>query len=208
MGERDLVLNPDLVKGFLAPEEGERLYDLALQAAPLGPCLEVGSYCGKSTIYLGSACKARDTLLYAVDHHRGSEEHQLGEEYHDSDLYDAEAGRMDSFRSFRRTLQLGGLEETVVPLVASSSLAGRHWATPLSLVFIDGGHSLEAAQTDLNTWAPHVVIGGYLAIHDVFFDPEEGGQAPREIYEDAWGTGCFEMLEMTGTLGVLKRTRR
>ncbi len=208
MAERKLALDPKTVKGFLAPEEGERLYDLALDAARLGPCLEVGSYCGKSTVYLGSACRARGNLLYAIDHHRGSEEHQRGEEYHDADLYDAAAERMDTFREFRRTLQRAELDDTVVPIVASTAMAGKHWGTPLSLVFIDGGHSLEAARTDLQTWSPHVVIGGYLAIHDIFFDESEGGQAPREIYETAWASGEFEMLEMTNTLGVLKRVGR
>ena len=205
---RELAVDPEGIKGFLAPDEGERLFDLAADCARLGPCLEVGSYCGKSTVYLGSACRDAGTLLYAVDHHRGSEEHQPGEEYHDTQLFDADASRMDSFRTFRATLQAAKLEDSVVPIVASSALAGRHWATPLSMVFIDGGHSLEAATTDFEMWSPHVVIGGYLAIHDVFFDPSEGGQAPREIFDRAWGSGEFEMLEMTRTLGVLKRCGR
>lgn len=128
-----LSIDPESVKGFLAPEEGKRLYELALEAALLGPCLEVGSYCGRSTIYLGSACKKRQQLLYAVDHHRGSEEHQPGEEYHDPELLDSVAGKMDSFRTFRATLVRADLENFVVPLVASSELAGRHWQTPLAM---------------------------------------------------------------------------
>ena len=202
---RSLTIDPADVKGFLAPAEGERLYDLARAAASVGPCLEVGSYCGKSTVYLGSACRDAGQVLFAVDHHRGSEEHQPGEEYHDPDLLDAEAGLMDSFREFRRTLRRADLEQHVVPIVAPSALAGQAWATPLSLVFIDGGHSEAAARADLDAWLPHIAIGGYLAVHDVFFDPAEGGQAPRQIYEAAQATGHFERLEMTHTLGVLRR---
>ncbi|HEY5679625.1 MAG TPA: class I SAM-dependent methyltransferase [Pseudomonadales bacterium] len=200
-----LPLDPDEIKGFLHPEEGARLYALASVASGLGPCLEVGSYCGKSTLYLGTACRDQGQVLYAVDHHRGSEEHQPGEAYHDPELFDAEIGSMESLMAFRRTMYRAGLEGCVIPVVAASALAGRHWATPLALVFIDGGHSVEAAQTDYRTWAPHVVPGGFLAIHDLFPDPLEGGQAPIDVYRLASASGLFEPLETTRTLGVLRR---
>ncbi|MDH3641092.1 MAG: class I SAM-dependent methyltransferase [Gammaproteobacteria bacterium] len=200
-----LPVDIETVKGFLHPDEGQRLYELACASAALGPCLEVGSYCGKSSVYLGSACKRHDQVLFALDHHRGSEEHQLGEEYHDPDLFDAEALKMDSFREFRRTLANAELEDNVVPLVATSALAGRNWSTPLGMVFIDGGHSREAALTDYRTWAAHIVSGGILAIHDIFPDPAEGGQAPYEIYQLASASGLFEPLESSRTLGVLRR---
>jgi MMP 1-O-methyltransferase len=200
-----LPIDPDSVKGFLDPREGERLFELALDASRSGPCLEVGSYCGRSTLYLGTACRERGEILYAVDHHRGSEEHQPGEEYHDADLVDPGSGRIDSFRQFRATLSRAGLETTVVPVVAASAQAARHWLTPLSLVFIDGGHSREAALTDYRSWAGHIRPGGYLAIHDLFPDPEQGGQAPIEIYRMALASGLFAELETTQTLGVLRR---
>jgi MMP 1-O-methyltransferase len=202
-----LSIDPDSVKGFLHPEEGARLFDLALEASRNGPCLEVGSYCGKSTLYLGTACRERGELLYAVDHHRGSEEHQPGEAYHDAELVDRISGRVDSFAHFRATLARAGLEDTVVPVVASSAQAARHWLTPLSLVFIDGGHSREAALTDYRSWSGHVRAGGVLAIHDLFPDPTEGGQAPYEIYRLALASGLFAALETTRTLGVLRRLR-
>lgn len=200
-----LPIDPDSVKGFLAPEEGARLYKLAKSAAPSGPCLEVGSYCGKSTVYLGGACREADQLLFAIDHHRGSEEHQLGEEYHDPDLFDADAHKMDSFREFRRTLDRAQLNEHVVPIVGTSTLAARHWNTPLALVFIDGGHSDAAAMADYRCWAPKIMTGGYLAIHDIFEKPEDGGQAPYNIYQLALASGLFEALTTTHTLGVLRR---
>lgn len=193
------------IKGFLDHQEGAALYDAVLSVAALGPCVEIGSYCGKSTVYLGRACQAAGTLLYAVDHHRGSEEHQLGEAYHDPQLFDAKAGKMDSFREFRRTLALAALEDTVVPIVAPSTLAARHWATPLSLVFIDGGHSMAAALNDYRCWAPHIVRGGLLAIHDVFPNPADGGRPPFEIWQLAQASGLFEAMPLTKTLGLLRR---
>lgn len=201
----NLPVDPESVKGFLDPREGERLYELASLSAAIGPCLEVGSYCGKSTLYLGSACRLHGQLLYAVDHHRGSEEHQRGESYHDPALYDAVTQRMDTFPEFRRNVDRAGLSDTVVPIVASTRLAGRCWRTPLGMVFIDGGHSDSAALTDYRTWATHLLPGGVLAIHDLFEDPSEGGQAPIRIYRLAAASGLFEPLETVGTLGALRR---
>ncbi|WP_444937428.1 class I SAM-dependent methyltransferase [Microbulbifer sp. JMSA002] len=193
------------IKGFLAAHEGEALYHLAAETSSLGPCLEVGSYCGKSTIYLASACKLTDSVVFAVDHHRGSEEHQPGEEYHDPDLFDQKANLMDSFRTFRANMRAAELEDWVVPVVAPSSVAARHWNTPLGLVFIDGGHSLEAALTDYRSWSRHIVPGGYLAIHDIFPDPVDGGQAPYDIYKLALASAQFELVETVDTLGILRR---
>jgi len=200
-----LPIDPESVKGFLDPLEGKRLHELAAGSAAIGPCLEVGSYCGKSTIYLGSACLAAGQQLFAVDHHRGSEEHQQGEAYHDESLFDPHSGRMDTFPEFRRTLDRAGLSETVIPIVADTRRAGRHWRTPLGMVFIDGGHSEAAALADYRTWAPHLLPGGILAIHDIFPSPEDGGQAPYHIYRLAVASGLFEPLETVRTLGVLKR---
>jgi len=200
-----LGLDPAEVRGFLDPEEGARLYELASEAAALGPCLEVGSYCGKSSLYLGAGVAAVGGQLFALDHHRGSEEHQLGEEYHDPELFDAELDVMDTLPELRRNLFKANLESFVVPLVTSSLNAGRYWQIPLGLVFIDGGHSTEAAMNDYRTWVPHVVIGGYLAVHDIFPDPADGGQAPYEIYQLALASGLFEAVDMTKTLGVLRR---
>lgn len=203
----DLGIDVDAIKGFLDPAEGARLNALAAEVGRLGPCLEIGSYCGKSTVYLGEACRRVGSILYALDHHRGSEEHQLGEEYHDPDLYDAQGAQMDSFGAFRQTMDRAGLNDVVVPLVAASGVVARAWSTPLAMVFIDGGHSREAALTDYRSWAPRVIPGGILAIHDIFEDPDAGGQAPYEIYRLALASGLFEAREMTGTLGVLERRR-
>ena len=192
-------------KGFLDDAEGMRLHDLARDHAHLGPILEIGSYCGKSSVYLGAGAKERDGRLVCVDHHRGSEEHQPGEEYHDPTLLDAEVGALDSLTALRRTLHAAGLEDTALLLVARSAEAARVWSTPLGLLFIDGGHSFEAAETDYREWADKVAPSGILAIHDLFPDPNEGGQAPITIYRRAIASGRFEELPTTKTLGVLRR---
>ena len=203
--KQDLPINIDAVKGFLADDEGAALFNAAVETAALGPCLEVGSYCGKSTVYLGTACKQNNNIVYAIDHHRGSEEHQLGEEYHDGDLYDADVAMMDTFKEFRRVMKSAALEDTVVPIVATSTLAARRWATPLGMVFIDGGHSMEAAMADFRAWGAHVCTGGILAIHDIFPNPDDGGQAPYTIWKLAKASGLFEELPTVNTLGLFRR---
>jgi len=201
----DLPDHIDQIKGFLADDEARALYRCALAASAGGPVLEVGSYCGKSTVFLGLACRQNGSTLFALDHHRGSEEHQPGECFHDAALYDANEGVFDTFREFRRNITMAGLNDVVVPVVAGSAAAARDWQTPLAMVFIDGGHSLEAALTDYRCWTAHLVRGGILAIHDLFEDAEAGGQAPYAIYRMARASGLFEDMERINTLGLLRR---
>lgn len=198
----------DRTKGFLDVAEGLKLYEIAQEAGRLGPGLEIGSYCGKSALYLGAGLRESGSVLFSIDHHRGSEEHQPGAEYCDNDLIDPATGRVDTFRFFRQTLSWGDLEQTVIPIVSPSIIVARQWATPLSLVFIDGGHSLAAAKADYQAWADHIVPGGFLLIHDIFESPAEGGQAPRQVYEMALASGLFLAADKVQTLGILKRRTR
>jgi MMP 1-O-methyltransferase len=193
------------LKGFMIHEEAVRLFELAREASRMGPCLEIGSYCGRSAAYLGMGCKQNGGILFSIDHHRGSEEQQPGQAYFDPELIDQETGAVDTFRFFRKTLAGLDLEETVVPIVSSSEVAARAWRTPISLLFIDGGHTWEAACTDYQCWASHLMPGGILVIHDIFPDPTLGGQAPRCLYEMALSSGLFSELPMVNTLGILKR---
>lgn len=193
-------------KGFLDDAEGMRLYELARDHAALGPVLEIGSYCGKSSVYLGAGAREAGGTLVCVDHHRGNEEQQPGWEYHDPELVDPVMGVMDSLPFLRRTLRDAGLEETTIAIVARSAEVARFWTTQLGMVFIDGGHTFEAAKIDYESWSPKIAAGGILAIHDLFDDPNEGGQAPIEVYRRAVASGCYEELPRTKTLGVLRKS--
>lgn len=178
---------------------------MARETAGLGPAVEIGSYCGRSTVYLGMACKAEGQVLFAVDHHRGSEENQPGWEHHDSDLWDAEAGSLDTLPSFRRTLRSAALEETVIAVVGHSAVFGRAYQGGLGMVFIDGGHGEAPAYDDYRVWAPKVALGGILAIHDVFPNPEDGGRPPYEIFQFALSSRLFEEVTAVRSLRVLRR---
>lgn len=183
-------------------EEGLALHDAALNLTVPGPMLEIGGYCGKSAVYLGAAGQASGRLLFSVDHHRGSEENQAGWKHHDRELVDARTGRMDSLPFFRRTIEAAALEQTVVAVVGHSAAVARSWRTPLALLFIDGGHSEEPAMADYQGWAPRLVPGGLLAIHDVV--PGAGGQAPLHVWERARAEG-FEEAGARGSLRILRR---
>jgi predicted O-methyltransferase YrrM len=191
--------------GFLPEEEGLALYSAALRA-PAGPFLEIGSYCGKSALYLGAAASERGTLLYSLDHHKGSEEQQPGEEYHDPRLVD-ESGQINTLPEFKKTIRVAGLAQHILPIVGTSESIAATWKIPLGFVFVDGGHSHEAAHSDYEGWTPHLAVGGLLAIHDVFPDPADGGRPPYEIYRRAVESGLFEDVSATGSLRVLRKLR-
>lgn len=197
----------DNIKGFMDKNEAERLHQISLQASQKGPVVEIGSYCGRSAYIIGSACKEQNAILFSIDHHQGSEEQQPGEAYFDPDLLDKTSARVNTFPFFQETIRRTGLEHTVVPVVAASHIAGKMWKTPISMLFIDGGHSFEAAYQDFLTWACHIQPNGFLVIHDIFKDPEKGGQAPFEVYKIALASGDYAELEMTKTLGVLKKNK-
>ena len=193
------------VKGFLDHDEGICLYNHALSSSKKGPILEIGSYCGKSTIYLATAAKEYNCSVYSVDHHTGSEENQVGWEYHDIELFDEETGKINSFPEFMRNLRKANLLDTVIPIVSDSSLVSRDWKIPLSMIFIDGGHTMEAAFNDFNNWKDKIIKGGILAIHDVFPNHDDGGRPPFEIYRKALSEKNFKEVEAVKSLRILEK---
>ena len=201
----NLPIDINTVKGFLDPIEGEALYLYAKQYVRNDPCLEIGSYCGKSSVYLGSAVKENGQKLYSIDHHKGSEEQQPGEEYFDSDLINAEGNGIDTLPFFLETIEKSKLDKFVIPIVSTSEEAYKDFTLNFDMVFIDGGHSEKAAQKDYELWSQRITRGGLLAIHDVFPNPEDGGRPPYNIYRRALESGNFKKLEMIKTLGLLKK---
>ena len=207
MGNREALLFElaEEVKGFMPTNEGLALNKHGNTVETEGPFLEVGSYCGKSAIYLGIAAEKMGRILFSVDHHRGSEENQPGWEWHDPEIVDKETGLIDTLPEFRRNIKKADLEGTVVAVVGDSPLIAKNWTKPLSLLFIDGGHGSEPAHADYENWVPKLLTGGKLLIHDVFEDPNEGGRPPFEIFQRALNSGSFQEIDAVGSLRVLKR---
>ena len=200
-----LGIDPDQVKGFLEKQEAEFLYQFAKKYSSLGPCLEIGSYCGKSAVYLGTAVKENNQILYSIDHHKGSEEQQPGEEFFDPDLLNETGKGINTLPSFLETLDKADLRDNVIPIVSTSVEASEVWSEPLAMVFIDGGHSDQAANDDYDFWHPHIIEGGLLAIHDVFPNPEDGGRPPFNIYTKAKESGSFKEVGMINSLVLLEK---
>ena len=182
-----LLAHARRAKGFMPDDEGLALHAAGAAAAAtgLGPLLEVGTYCGKSAVYLGAAARDGGCPFFSVDHHRGSEENQAGWEHHDPSLVDPASGRMDTLPWARRTIAEAGLEDVVILVVGPSVVVAGGWSTRLALLFIDGGHGADVAWADYRAWVPKVAPGGLLAIHDVFPDPDDGGRPPYELYCEA-----------------------
>lgn len=201
----ELLATAERATGFMPTNEGLALYQAAKDYLGTGLAVEVGTYCGKSTIFLGAAASATGGLIVTVDHHRGSEEHQPGWEYHDPDLVDPGTGQLDTLGEFRQTIAHAGLEDQVVAIVGNSSTTASFWRSPLALVFIDGGHTDSAAIADYEGWAPWLINGGALVIHDVFPDPNDGGPAPYRIYRRALDEAGFREVRTVGSLRVLER---
>jgi predicted O-methyltransferase YrrM len=201
----DLLALARAARGFMPHGEGLALHRLARERLRHGPVLEIGTYCGKSAVYLGAAAREVGGVVFTVDHHHGSEENQAGWEHHDASLVDTRTGRMDTLPCFRRTIQEAGLEDVVVAVIGESETVAGHWRTPLSLLFIDGGHGEQPAHADYEGWARWVMAGGMLAIHDVFPDPADGGRPPYDVYLRALASGAFEEHEAVGSLRVLAR---
>jgi predicted O-methyltransferase YrrM len=204
----ELLAQARAAKGWMPDDEGLLLHRLALERLPHGPALEIGSYCGKSAVYLGAAARAvggaPEHVVFTVDHHRGSEEIQPGWEHHDPEVVDRVSGRMDSLPFLRRTLEGAGLEDVVVPVVGASATVAAHWRTPLALLFVDGGHAEEPAQADYAGWARWLQRGGALAIHDVFESPDDGGQAPYHVWQRALASGAFAESPGWARVGSLR----
>lgn len=202
----ELFALAEKVTGFMPADEGRALYDTAVKYLADGIGVEIGTYCGKSTVFLGAAAQQTGGVIYTVDHHHGSEEHQPGWEYHDESMVDAVTGLFDTLPTARHTLDAAGLDDHVVAIVGRSPVVARGWRTPLRFLFIDGGHTEEAAQRDFDGWAKWVEVGGALVIHDVFPNPDEGGQAPFHVYQRALNTNEFREVSATGSMRVLERT--
>jgi len=201
----NLQIDINRIKGFLDPQEGEALYSYAKEFTKNGDAIEIGSYCGKSAVYIGSAVKENNQKLYSVDHHKGSEEQQPGQEFFDPDLINESGNGIDTLPYFLETIRSSSLENFVIPIVSSSKEAHEDLKINFNMVFIDGGHSEEAAQNDYSLWSKRLNLGGLLAIHDVFPNPEDGGRPPYNIYLKALESGNFQEIDFIKTLSLLKK---
>lgn len=193
------------IKGFLSDKEAKKLQELFLKVHHLGSVLEIGTYCGKSALNFSDVAKDVNGLIYTIDHHTGSEEHQRGEEYHDSELFDERLKKFNTLPEFLNNLKSKKMAKFIIPIIDKSQNASNFFSEKISLLFIDGGHSFETALSDYNAWKDKICSDGLLVIHDVFPNPKDGGRPPYEIYTLAKESKEFDDLGIYETLGILKK---
>jgi predicted O-methyltransferase YrrM len=162
------------IDGWLTAKEGEALYSLAI-SENCKTIVELGSWKGRSTSWLMAAAYQTGGTVYAVDHFRGSSEHQKRP--------DLPALRADFDANIRRVKMRLGLPDSCLCVMAADSLsASSHFEDdPVDLIFIDASHEYEAVRADLMAWLPNVRKGGIIAMHDSNFDGPK--KAMHEFYK-------------------------
>ena len=195
----------DSIKGFLDLNEGIALYEEVKRVSENNFCVEIGSYCGKSTCFIGQACKENKSKLITIDHHKGSEEQQLGELYFDAEVYDEKLGRVNTLPLLEKNLAKFDLEDVVKPLVMDSISASKIVENNADLIFIDGSHTFESAESDYELWKNKIKKGGTLAIHDIYDSENEGGQAPNKIFKQSLNEG-FNFIKRVKSLVLLQKS--
>ena len=194
----------DNLKGFMPNHEGLALTKWAEKFSYYGPALEIGTFGAKSALYIAAGSSIHDQLVYTIDHHSGSEEHQLGEEYFDPEIYDKKLGRVNTVPLMQANLQQFDESNWVVPIIANANSIAPSWRAELGLLFIDGSHTEISALNDYDNWNSKLHSNGALVIHDIYEKPEDGGQAPYLIYQKALTEG-FQLYERVDTIVCLTK---
>ena len=193
------------LKGFMPSHEGLALTKWAEEFSHYGPALEIGTFGAKSTLYIAAGSSILNQLVYTIDHHSGSEEHQLGEEYFDPEIYDEKLGRVNTVPLMQSNLQQFDESKWIVPILANANSVAPSWGIELGLLFIDGSHTEISAMNDYDNWRSKLHSKGALVIHDIYEKPEDGGQAPYLIYQKALEEG-FQLYERVDTIVCLTKT--
>jgi MMP 1-O-methyltransferase len=178
------------VDGWLSDEQGCALFEAAAAATGRGHIVEIGSWKGRSTVWLAAGARLRGAKVYAVDPHIGSRE-------------DPQAATL---AEFRENLARAGVADHVEPLVMTSAEAVRVIDGEIELLFIDGDHSYEGVRRDAALWLPRLVEGGTVMFHDV---GTAGYSGPRRVFRRSicWSAG-FEGIERVGSMVLARRTHR
>jgi len=143
------------VGGYLTDKEGELLYSLAKNCKGKGVIVEIGSYKGKSTIWLSRGSKAGNKIkVYAIDPHRGSPE-----------LREKIQGKIWSYEEFKNNIEKAKVSDIIIPIITTSEEAAKYFEEPVELIFIDGNHSYDHIRLDFKLWFPKVVDCGFMAFH-------------------------------------------
>ena len=192
------------LKGFMPSHEGLALTKWAEEFSHYGPALEIGTFGAKSALYIAAGTSIHNQLVYTIDHHSGSEEHQRGEDYFDPEIFDEKLGRINTVPLMQANLQQFDESKWVIPILANANSIAPSWKIELGLLFIDGSHTEKSAMNDYENWNSKLHSNGALVIHDIYEKPKDGGQAPYLIYQKALTEG-FQLHERVDTIVCLTK---
>ena len=183
----DIAAAASAIDGWLSDAQGRALYDAAAATTGRGAIVEIGSWKGRSTVWLAAGAREAGRRIYAIDPHRGSREDPAA----------------NTLAEFLGNIRRAGVEDAVEPLVMTSAEAAAHVDGGIELLFVDGDHSLEGARRDAELWLPRLVPGGVLMMHDV---GAAGYLGPRTVFRQqvCW-SGNFDRIGRVGSMGVARR---
>jgi len=178
--------------GWLAEGEGQLLYNLA-KKCDRGAIVEVGSWKGKSTIWLASGSKkGKKAIVYAIDPHIGSPEHHK--------MF----GKVWTFEEFKKNIKKAGVDDIIVPMVKKSEEAAKNFDKPVGLAFIDGAHEYDMVALDYSLWFPKMVDGGVMAFHDTILSP-----GPAKLVEEKLcRSSRFKNISFVGSITYGTKVRQ
>jgi predicted O-methyltransferase YrrM len=178
------------VEGWLSDEQGRALYRAAAATTGRGAIVEIGSWKGRSTIWLASAARLTGRCVYAIDPHTRSNEDPLA----------------NTLAEFRANLERAGVSDAVRPLITTSAEAVAILEDPVELLFIDGDHSYDAVERDVELWLPRLIEGGVVLFHDVTTTAYSG---PRRVFRrHVCLDSHFDSIRRVGSMTVARKTAR
>jgi predicted O-methyltransferase YrrM len=181
------------IDGWLTDNEGKLLRDLAEQCRGRGAIVEIGSWKGKSTIWLAKGSKNGSRVrIYAIDPHIGSESHQ------------EKFGKVWTFKEFQENIKKAEVDDIVIPIVKTSAEAAESFEEPVELIFIDGSHDYDMVKLDFECWYPKLVDGGIMAFHDTI-----GWPGPRKVAREwMYKSTHFKEVRFVNTISYGKKVER
>jgi predicted O-methyltransferase YrrM len=176
------------IEGWLSEPQGRALYAAAAACSGRGAIVEIGSWKGRSTVWLAHGAANAGQRIHAIDPHTGSRE-------------DPHERTLDAFLA---NLERAGAASLVDPLVMTSADAERSLHGPVELLFVDGDHSPAGARSDADLWLPRIAEGGTVMFHDV---ATSGYSGPRRIFQQRiCRSREFHRIRRVGSMAIAERT--
>ena len=178
-----LVKDIDPQVGIL-DKEGCLLFDYASKIPTKGLIIEIGSWRGRSTVWLGQGAMFRGGKVLAVDPHEGME------------------GFGESYNEFLNNIERCKVSNNVMPILLTSKVFFENYTEKVDMVFIDGLHDYPTVLNDTLESLDHLKENGILAMHDTVAYAGPYKVLKMLLFLD----NRVRALKQVGQVAVLKKT--